>query len=200
MSSQPGNNKSRSRKITDIDPKYLPPKPIGPDGKEIPWADDPKTRAWMMEYATNAKMREQEAKLEAKRHEEERRRMKEYEKQQRERTKLEQQARSKIPERQLQMLLTGERSRWSCCGLPRRAEFSGHAKNCQSYRGLDIEPGLNLLKQEYRTCKIIRLDDKTYNRLVDFAKDEETILELINRLLDIASPKKGQQPKYGKKL
>jgi hypothetical protein len=56
------------------------------------------------------------------------------------------------------------------------------------------------LKQEYRTCKIIRLDDKTYNRLVDFAKDEETILELINRLLDIASPKKGQQPKYGKKL
>jgi hypothetical protein len=49
------NKKPPSKKITlaDIDPKYLPPKPIGPDGQEIPWSDD--SIPWLMEYATNAR-------------------------------------------------------------------------------------------------------------------------------------------------
>ena len=87
------------------------------------------------------------------------------------------------------MFLSGERTRCTKCFRKKRAEFFGHAANCPTYRGIDIEPGLSLLKEEYNACKIIRLDEQTHNRLNEFAKDGETILELMNRLLDIATKK-----------
>jgi hypothetical protein len=73
-------SKSKSKKITDIPLKYMPPKPIGPDGKEIPFAENPQTIAYILRYAENARQREKDAKLEAKRQEEKRQAMEEYEK------------------------------------------------------------------------------------------------------------------------
>jgi hypothetical protein len=50
-----------------------------------------------------------------------------------------------------------------------------------------IEHGLALLKQEYDTGKIIRLDEQTHKKLVEFAKEGENIIELLNRIMDMAS-------------
>jgi hypothetical protein len=72
----------------------------------------------------------------------------------------------------------------------RRAELFGHAKSCENYKAHDIEPGLRLLSSEYNAGKIIRLDEQTSNRLVDFGKDGETYPDLINRLLDAVESKK----------
>jgi|SRR5690242_14847992 len=84
------------------------------------------------------------------------------------------------------MLLSGQRNRWSCCHGLQRAELYGHAKQCESYTAFDIEPRFRLLREEYNACKIIRLDEKRHNRLMEFAKDGETMLDLVDRLLDIA--------------
>ena len=119
--------------------------------------------------------------------------MKEYEQRQRERSKLEVEARRNLPERQLQMFLSGPRGTWSCCNRVKLAEFFNHSKTCEHQRGIDIEPGLRLLREEYNACKIIRLDDKTHKRLVDFAKPDELILDTVNRLLDIAQEAKAAQ-------
>jgi hypothetical protein len=72
------------------------------------------------------------------------------------------------------------------------AEFFGHAANCPYYRiigGQDIEPGLQLLKEEFRTGKIIKrvIGQRAYDRLVEFAIPDETWENLMNRLLDIAT-------------
>jgi hypothetical protein len=73
--------------------------------------------------------------------------------------------------------------------MRQRAEFFGHTNQCPAYRATDIEPGLALLREEYSTGRIIRrfLGEQTHDRLVEFAKDEETYPDLINRLLDIAA-------------
>ena len=113
MSSQP-----KFKKITDIPPKCTPPRPIGPDGKEIPWAETPQTFAYIVGYAENARQREKEAKLEAKRREEELRMMEEYQNKQRERRKREQEVYKKLPEQQLEMFLSGKRYICSGCHLP----------------------------------------------------------------------------------
>ena len=55
-----------------------------------------------------------------------------------------------------------------------------------------IKHGLTLLKQEYDTGKIIRLDEQTHKKVVEFAKPDEPILDVINRLLDIAEAKASQ--------
>jgi hypothetical protein len=49
---------------------------------------------------------------------------------------------------------------------------------------------MEYMREEYDACKIIRLDDSTHKRLMDFAKSEEPILDLINRLLDTVEAKK----------
>ena len=54
---------------------------------------------------------------------------------------------------------------------------------------IDIERGLNYMRQLYSECKLIQLDDDTHKRLMDFAKDDETILKLFDRLLDSATKK-----------
>ena len=57
----------------------------------------------------------------------------------------------------------------------------------QNNRVESLEPGLNLLTEELNAGKIIRLDERTRNRLVEFAKPDETYPDLINRLLDVAA-------------
>jgi len=65
-----------------------------------------------------------------------------------------------------------------------------HVPDCPLHSiGIDIEPGLNLLKEEFKSGKILRLDEQTRNRLEEFAKDGETFPQLINRLLKIATEK-----------
>jgi uncharacterized protein with ATP-grasp and redox domains len=120
--------------------------------------------------------------------------MERYEKQQKEQSKREAEYRARLPKLQLQMLLSGKRSTCSFCHMRQRAEFFGHAKNCPVYTATDIEPGLALLREEYSTGKIIRrfLGEQTHDRLVEFAKDEETYPDLINRLLDIAAQVKAK--------
>jgi hypothetical protein len=106
MSSQ---SKSKSKKITDIPLKYMPPKPIGPDGKEIPFAENPQTIAYILRYAENARQREKDAKLEAKRQEEKRQAMEEYEEKQRAYRKLQLERISKLPETQFEIFSSGQR-------------------------------------------------------------------------------------------
>jgi hypothetical protein len=131
---------------------------------------------------------EEEEKFEAKREEEEQKRMQQYEKHQRKQSQRLQEYYRNLPEKQLRMFLSVERHKCSLCRAHQNAEFFGHAKSCAYYTngGHDIEPGLQLLKKEYSKGKIIRLDEQTHNRLVEFAKPDEDPVELINRLLDIA--------------
>ena len=87
------------------------------------------------------------------------------------------------------MFLSGERPRCGHCRVLQLAEFFGHANNCPYYHtigGQDIEPGLQLLKEEFKTGKIIKrvIGQRAYDRLVEFAKDDETWPDLIDRLLD----------------
>jgi hypothetical protein len=141
----------------------------------------------MHEREFNEKENERQAKLEAKRREEDYRQMVEYEKQQEERNKRDMVDRTKLPEQQLQMLLSGKRSICSHCHLRQNAEFFNHSPRCVIQRGTSLEPGLWLLKEEFRVGKIIRLDEQTRNRLVEFAKPDETYVDLLNRLMDIAA-------------
>jgi hypothetical protein len=52
------SSQSKFKKLTDIDPKYLPPKQLDHNGNEIPWSDDPNTITYLMRHAENAKQRE----------------------------------------------------------------------------------------------------------------------------------------------
>jgi hypothetical protein len=182
--------KPQSKKITlaDIDEKYWPEWFVEMR-KDKNVIIDEKIAARAVEAALNNKQAEKDRKLEAKRQEEERRIMAEREKQQREESKRREEYRRHLPERQLDMLLSGRRHTCSHCHHLEYAEFFGHGKSCPIQTGEDIEPGLDLLKHEYRKGKIIRLDEQTHNRLVEFAKDDEHPVDLINRLLDTVEKK-----------
>ena len=191
MSSETYVYKHYYKSIKEVPQKYWPKreKEIGPDGKEIIiiQEESPQFFASVLETANNMRNNEEKEKLEAKREEEEQKRMREYEeKQRKERERLQEYYRN-LPEQQLQMFLSGERPRCGHCRILQTAEFLGHAANCPYYRiigGQDIEPGMQLLKKEYSKSKIIRLDEQTHNRLVEFAKPDEDPMDLINRLLD----------------
>jgi hypothetical protein len=173
------------KSISDIPDKYLVPwfKEMRKDQYLV---IDDRIAKQVIEAAYNMQLNEIQAKEEAKRHEEELRIMEQQEKQRRERREREQQAASKLPERQLNMMLTGERFRWKCCRMLQRGEWFGHASKCPSYTGTDIEPGLALLKKEYMNGSLIRrvIGEQAYNRLVEFAIPDETWDDCINRLLD----------------
>jgi hypothetical protein len=194
MSNETYVYKEYYKSIKEIPQKYRPKREeeIGPDGKEkiVIIEESPQYAAWVLERANNLRNNEEEAKFEAKRQEKERQKMREYEeKQRKDRERLQEYYRN-LPEKQLQMFLSGQRNRCGHCRAPQLAEFFGHAKNCPYYHtmgGHDIEPGLQLLKKEYSKGKIIRLDGQTHNRLVEFAIPDEDPVDLINRLLDIAS-------------
>lgn len=151
--------------------------------------EDPHLINLAVQRAANEKENQRQAKLEAKRQEEERRAMEEREKQEIERHKLEQKQRTNLPERQLQMFLSGERRTCTHCHRVEYAELYGHSTNCPIRTGIDIEPGLALLRKEFSTGKIIRriIGDLAYNRLLKFAKDDETWDDCVNRLLDFVT-------------
>src|ERR1051325_1410689 len=90
------------------------------------------------------------------------RQMEESSKRRKEQREREVQARRGLPERQLQMFLSGK----------------------HDY----IEPGLKLLTEEFSTGKIIKrmVGQQAYYRLVEFVKPDEMWDSLINRLLDTA--------------
>jgi len=130
-----------------------------------------------------------------KQQEEQQRLMEEREKQRKERQEQEREFNKSLPERQLQMLLSGHRNRWSCCHMPQRAELYGHAKRCDVYTAIDIEPGLKRLRDELYTGEIIKrvVEQQAYNRLIEFGNDGEIWEHLINRLLDIATSGKKEK-------
>src|SRR5919205_826545 len=87
-----------------------------------------------------------------------------------------------LPERQLKMFLSGERQRCGKCSRLQQAEFFGHAPNCTTYSGIDIEPGLRHLKDNV-------VDLETYNMIKEICKPGESVKQAINRLLDITAAK-----------
>ena len=196
MSSKSYQYKIYYKTIKEVPQKYWPKREteIGPDGKEIISIreESPAFFAWALERANNMRNNEEREKFEAKREEKERKRMQQYEeKQRKERERLQEYYRN-LPEKQLQMFLSGERHKCSHCRWPQLAEFFGHAKSCSYYNiigGQDIEPGLHLLKEEFRTGKIIKrvVGEQAYNRLLEFGNNGETWEDCINRLLDAAS-------------
>jgi ATPase subunit of ABC transporter with duplicated ATPase domains len=125
-----------------------------------------------------------------KQQEEWHRQMEQKEKQDRERKEKEAQERAEyrknLPRQQLDMILSGRRKIWGCCGHRKEAVVNGHSLLCKITRVESLEPGLSLLTEELDAGKIIRLDEKTRNKLVEFAKPDETYPDLINRLLDVA--------------
>jgi hypothetical protein len=92
-----------------------------------------------------------------------------------------------LPKQQLDMILSGRRNIWGCCGRRKEAVVNGHSPLCKINRVESLEPGLNLLTEELNAGKIIRLDEQTHKRLVEYAIPDETYTDLINRLLDTAT-------------
>jgi hypothetical protein len=99
---------------------------------------------------------------------------------------------------QFNMLLSGKYPRYQFgnhYSIPMSAALVGipskiHQQEGHGIKVIDIERGLNYMRQLYSECKLIQLDDDTHKRLMDFTKDDgENILELINRLLDSATKK-----------
>jgi hypothetical protein len=186
-------DKPKSKKITlaDIDEKYLPEWFVEMrKDKQLIIHDNVAAQA--IEAALNMKRLEQERKLEAKRDEEQRRIMAQREKQETERREQERARKAEylkhLPEKQVEMIFSGKRDKSGCCDTTKYAEFYGHSTLCKNTAGEDLEPGLRLLQQEYSNGRlIIRLvGELAYNRLVEFAKDDETWPDLMNRLLDVA--------------
>ena len=62
-----------------------------------------------------------------------------------------------------------------------------HQQEGYPIKVISLEPAMKYLWEKYDIGQIPILDDETYNRLVEFAKDGETMLELIDRLLDAAT-------------
>jgi len=85
------------------------------------------------------------------------------------------------------MILSGRRNTWGCCGRRKEAVVDGHSLLCKITKVESLEPGLALLTEELNAGKIIRLDERTRNRLVELARPDEAYGDLINRLLDIAA-------------
>jgi hypothetical protein len=132
----------------------------------------------------NEKLRKKEDEDHAKWQADQLRQMEERDKQKREQEQRDRQATANLPEQQLQMILSGHRPRSSCCHLKQRAELFTHTKNCTALTGINIESGLWLLEVEYSRRKIIRLDETTHKKLMEFARPDEKYPDLINRLLD----------------
>jgi hypothetical protein len=118
---------------------------------------------------------EKQAKVDAKRYEEEQRLMEQQQKQEAEYRKQREEYRKHLPQRQLDMFLTGKRNTWPCCHRLKLAEFFNHSKTCDYPTGEDIEPGLRLLQEEYRTGRLLKriIGEDAYNRLVEFAIPDE---------------------------
>jgi hypothetical protein len=190
------NGKEKKIPLSKVDRKYFLPENSDPNVHRVV---TPAYMTFLINYVSNKLTEEHNAAFEAKKREEEQRIMQERDKQIREREELEakqyREDLKKTPERQLQMILSGKRNKWYCCGLTEEIVIDGHSAACNTTRVKSLEPGLALLKEEYCKGKLLRLDDERYNRLVEFAKDKykkdgETFTNFLNRLLDaiVVSP------------
>jgi hypothetical protein len=159
---------------------------IGPD---VTISDEYAQMLWRRAY--NAVEYDRRYEEERKQQEEWHRQMEQKEKQDRERKERElkqrHEYRKNLPRQQLDMILSGRRNIWGCCGRRKEAVVDGHSLLCKITRVESLEPGLSLLREEINSGKIIRLDERTCNRMVEFARPNETYPDLINRLLDIAA-------------
>jgi hypothetical protein len=186
------SSQSKSKKITSIDPKYMPPRPVGPDGKEIPWDDSPQTRQYLLQYEANAKENERRAKEYAKKREEDRKAMEEYEEKQREYRKLQLERIANLPEEQFQLFASGQRFQCSYCHIPLNFEAFCPNRRCEAQTAISTEPLMMRISEEL--VATTRLDQPTRDRLEKFMKPDDegkiTYQDLINRVLDIANQTK----------
>jgi hypothetical protein len=184
------NNNSNSKSKKDppwLNERYRPKLPEG----YTSWGEDEQTHRYLLRCMQQNYLAEQEAKLAPKRQEEEQRKREEALKLQAERKLKEKEQRleanRKKPEQQAMMILNDERHTCRYCHVKQYAEFYGHVKTCPANTGRSIEPGLMLLANEYRIGKLIRLDEQTHRRFVEFRIDGEKPQDTVNRLLDIAT-------------
>jgi hypothetical protein len=150
-------------------------------------------------YAISAQLNEQDHEKSLKRQAEEQRIMEQQEKQRKEREEQELQRRREalknLPQKQLDMIFSGRRNKCYKCGATEYAElYANHHLQCTNTTAENLEPGLALLKEQYSTGRIIRLDEQTHKRLVEFAIPDETYQDLINRLLDAATAESTTSP------
>jgi hypothetical protein len=117
--------KVKAKKVTSIDPKYLPPKPDDPN---IILSEDPKTIEFMLIRQANIKANEQRAKDYAKKLEA----MEQREKQEREYRKLQLERIANLPEQQFQIFASGQRFQCSYCHIPLNFEAFCPNRTCQA--------------------------------------------------------------------
>jgi hypothetical protein len=117
--------------------------------------------------------------------------MAQYEEQQREYRKARREFLSKKLQQQYEMIISGQRGRCSGCNTPLYYEKACRNKHCSKTTGLDIEPGMAYLRQEFKT--MIRLDEQTRNRLEEFARSGESYQDVINRLMGTCSGSEAPQ-------
>ena len=143
------NSKSneKERKIAEVDPKYMPPRPSDP---HTSWSDDPQTIAFMLQHAYNQQRLEQEAKLEHKRCEQELKRMEQYEEQQRQETKRQLEYRKKLPELQLRKFAKGQA--FTCVNCHSRLHFQASCgnPNCMAHTTISLEGLMHRLRNLVR--------------------------------------------------
>lgn len=140
-------SKPITKKVKDIDPKYIPKPPEGTQ-----WDDSEATQAWLIEAAINAENNEKEAIKRKKQEAEERRKLEQREqeekKQQEERRKQRQQYLKNLPQRQFEKIVSAENSTCSCC--KGRMSYYEVCRNweCRIQPMNSISPGLDYLRQE----------------------------------------------------
>jgi hypothetical protein len=59
-----------------------------------------------------------------------------------------------------------------------------HQREGYGIKVISIEPAMSLMREEYNAGKLIRLSDEQHKRLIEIAKEDESIEELIGRMMD----------------
>jgi hypothetical protein len=62
-----------------------------------------------------------------------------------------------------------------------------HQQEGYGIKVIDIEPALSLMREEYNAGKIIRLSDEQHKRLIEISKPDESVEQLMDRLMDAVS-------------
>jgi hypothetical protein len=192
--------KSKSQKVDwEKLRKYMPEPQRDNNGNVMPWDDSTATQNFLVTSALNAMQREKEDKQYEKQRKAEQEEMARREQQRMEEDKRRAEL-PKVPRGQVQfnMLLSGNYPRhtysWNNANYSFKmtAALLGEPIKIHQYEGadikvIDIEPGLRYMRELYRENKLIQLDDDTHKLLMQFAKEDETIPDLINRLIDSAT-------------
>jgi hypothetical protein len=150
----------KAKKVTSIDPKYLPPKPDDPN---IILSEDPKTIEFMLIRQGNIKANEQRAKDYAKKLEENHQAMEAREKQEREYKKLQLERIANLPEQQFEIFASGQRFKCSYCHIPLNFEAFCPNRHCEAQTAISTEPLMMHISEEL--SESIRLDEPARARL-----------------------------------